>query len=229
MSLFIPASFVLFPSLCNASFTDDFTVDNWLDQDSTKIGVDTVAEVLDYEIVRDDTNDFSSVSVGGIVSDTQWTLRFKDVIVTATQGADTTPVTLLIALSSANSAANSETAQDFIELTGNLRAGAGSVYFIRDGDGVNMNPSVDATFTHAVQVETVFIEINRLTATTYEVNIFSDATFTTLVEGKSGTVSSGTINLEFIKIGNLDKANAGADSTLIGTIDDVEFFDGCNP
>ena len=44
----------------NPTFQDDFSSDKWVDMDSSKIGVNTTLERLDFDIKRDGSNDGSA-------------------------------------------------------------------------------------------------------------------------------------------------------------------------
>jgi len=71
------------------TYESNFTVNNWLEQDDTYIGVDTSTERLDFAVKRDSTRASTVDMLGETISDTKWILRWD--MVTTTLRALTFP------------------------------------------------------------------------------------------------------------------------------------------
>jgi len=193
----------------------------WVSADTSKNRVNIGTEVLDLNIIRDNTNDSIVHDLGSTISDSNWVLRFKLAI-------DTLNLTALqtqgfFGLFSGDQTAGEETQQNAIgvvltALTGTLTYRLFSI----ENDFINQGSST--IFTHALAVETVYVEIKRNSETTYEVNLYSDAKFTTLIESQQGISTRGTIDLRYIGMKNNASMTVG--SSILGSMDDVEFWGG---
>jgi len=205
-------------------FTDDFTSDNWLQQDSAKIGVDDTTNYrLNIELSRAD-NDGATVDLGSTVSDTEWVLRWKQTWTTLSAGNN---VLIIVGLSD-------DPSSDYSSIS-NL-----SSYFMMETSasakkrfGVNWsvdaqpfaNNSRDENKVLAEDTE-YFMELKRTSATT--------ATWTAWTGSYGGTqihtfsASNSTIgdvdNLRYIRVQNHYPATASGSG--IGYIKDIEFYDG---
>lgn len=157
-----------------------------------------------------------------IASDTVWTLRFKLVITTVTQG-NSTSLTALIGMGSA-SAIGSE---DFIGIRFRVDS-TNKTINLMDTDAADPTSGViDTALVHNIAVETLYVQIKRTTSTAYTVQLFSDAEYSTSVEGPTSAVAlvSTVQNLRYLQI-QTRSGGAGATSALIGYITDIEFYDG---
>lgn len=209
------------------TFSDDFSgADAWTDNDSTKIGVDTTNDYLAFDAVADSSNDACVYDLGaGNVSDTMWTLRFKIRFSTLTATGDLGNLAIGISDSAQTTAYNA--AQDFCGVLISYLS-ATKTYGSFDTNGAALNSvSEDATqsWTPSTGVD-YFFEINRTSATGYNVKRYSDSTYAVVSDSVSGTVSSSTASLRYIKILNVIASGA---SELAGYIDDVKFFNATNP
>ena len=204
------------------TFEDDFSgADNWTDSGSTP-SVNTSTDVIDFEaatannIKAQTTYDLTSTS------DTKWVLRCKLNVTTFTQ-----PTTeyhrFFIGLSSSTS--NLNTSEDAIGLKYELGASSLDRLVAIDTNGSTIRATTGDNFTHTSAVETLYVEIIRQSATTYDVNLRSGSHSGTLVEAKTGLgTGSGTSGLRYIKIASYsDHAGNGE---LSGTVDDIEFYNG---
>ena len=205
-------------------FEDDFTSDGWTDN-GTDILVNTSTEVMDFDTSAADVTHGTYIDIG-LISDTAWILRFKFTVNNISVGSDSTGAAFLVGLSSINGAGNMRTVQDGIFFFHNIASG-GNAYGIRDTDGAGpILTASDAIFAHTPTTETIYNEVIRLTATTYSAEIFSNSAYTTSVESESGTVSSSTASLRWIRAANDGGSDGTEDHTMNGTIDDVKFWDG---
>jgi hypothetical protein len=212
----IPATWTMQPT-----WRDDFSSDNWVDNDSAKIGVNTSTEKLDFNMVRDGSNDTSVYDLTTVSND-KWVLRFK-INFSAISGGSGNGNDIWIGLSDQNQSSGSTSSQDFIGIDMNM-------------DGTNVMRSAttnDAVFPLGAGSSTVnwtptlstdyYVQIRRTSSTNATIDIFSDSSysnkeFTTL----SYSVSSSTQSLQYIKIAN--RVDSGGGRTVTGTIDDVEFY-----
>lgn len=200
-------------------YTDPFTSDFWTDVGSGFL-VDTTGQTIDFNANPGSADNGCYYDLGGNISDTAWVLRFALTIDAAAFVSGTN--WFFIGLSDVIS--SSRTNQDAIVLAAVISSGPILEYRIIDANAGVLPAGGDATFAHAIAVETIYVQIIRTGATAYTIELFSDATFTTSIELETGTVSSGTINLRYIKVQN-DSAQTGG-NTINGTIDDIEFYDG---
>ena len=207
-------------SSVDATFEDDFSgADNWTDSGSTP-SVNTSTDVIDFEaatasnIKAQTTYDLTSTS------DTKWTLRCKLNVTTFTQ-----PTTeyhrFFIGLSSSTS--NLNTSEDAIGLKYELGESSLDRLVAIDTNGSAIRATTGTNFTHTSAVETLYVEIIRQSATTFDVNLRTGSHSGTLVEAKTGVgCSSSTTGLRYIKIGSY--SDNGGNGELSGTIDDVKFY-----
>ena len=210
------------------TFRDDFSIyaDQasadlaWVPEDVARSRVNTATDVLDLDIFRDNTNDAIVHDLGSTISDSNWVLRFKLQI-------DTLSLTALqthgfFGLFDGDGVDGEETQQNSIGVA--LTALTGTLtYRLFTSENDFISQGVSTIFTHALAVETVYVEIKRNSKTTYEVNLYSDAKFTTLIESQQGICTVGTIDLRYIGMKNNMSMNAG--SRILGSMDDVEFWD----
>ena len=199
---------------------ENFSSDNWVDNDSAKIGVSS--NVLSATFVADSTNDSSVYDLGVGVSDTEWVLRFKQ---NASDYSGTT-IRYWIGLSDSSQTASggtSGTAQEFIGFfgIGNNSGNGGTA----DYDGAVLNSGAwDTNSAYTLSTSTDYYwEITRTSATTYYVKIYSDSGYTTLLKTWNGTCPSTIDNLRYIVLRNENDTRSG---TVAMTIDDMKFWNG---
>ena len=75
-----------------------------------------------------------------------------------------------------------------------------------------------ATGTH-------YVQITRDSSTQFTVKLYSDSSYSTLVESKSITIPSTIINLRYLKIDNIN-SDGTSNGRLIFHIDDMELYNG---
>ena len=226
---------------------DEFTPRiRWADDMSTTIsqnfpasgtgsGFSKSGGVMNWDVSNDGNNGISQEiaskqgeSQGFITPEAnrdEWTLRFKLTIDNLTQGSSTNSNSMFIGLCEQNSSVSSAVAKDFIGLRLKI-SDTLNEFSIIDTDGTAPSGATpDATFTTVPSVGDIYVEIKRTTETTYEVNLFSDADFLTLIESESGTCPS-TLELLVNNIMQNDpNGGAGTDHVLDGSIDDWKVYD----
>lgn len=205
----------------NPDVDDDFTSDLWTDFGSG-FGVDIALEELAFD---SDTNNVQNRSqrdlLGVSVSNSKWIMRFTwrlDTKVFAT--TNTVSVNVLL-----NQIASGDlTGTDYITirfLVG-LTDGASAIQ-LRYGDIAGIQAGItSATFARKPLIETLYIEIKRLTTGIIEASLYSDATYETLIETINGGVSGATTGLRYAQV----MGNTVNDATgkMVGAIKDFKFW-----
>jgi len=202
--------------------SNDFSSDNMVDQDSSKIGISNGS--LDYTIVLDNSNDASSWDLGATLSDTAWVCRFKMTVSSITQ-SDGTFVRGAFGLSSLPSSSNSQQSHDFI----GLQTRVSNVYEERrylDADGGAIDGDGEGTIAYGLaSSQTTYVEMIRTGATSYTIQLFSDSDYSTQLANKvTGTCASTLTGLRYFGIWN-DSSGTSSNQTA-GTIDDVKIYNG---
>ena len=216
------------------TFEDDFstyanqTTANtaWVPQDDTagkRVNIST--DKYDFDVKRNDTNDACIHDLGSALSDTKFVLRYKIDFTTVTS-TSSSEIYASWGLHDGDGTVVESTAQDFMVL--NFRVTSSSKDLaLRSGNNQAMNGNqTDATFSHALAVETLYVEMIRTSATSYTIELFSDSTYTTSIEKKTGACESGTSGLRYL--GYKNEQGSHAEGAIIGTIDDVEVWNGIN-
>jgi len=220
---------------CPIDFSTDFTsATAWTTTDSTAPGymrVDAVTDdQLEWEAIRDGTNDnlvldMNDVGVlNGNISNTQWSVRYKLVISVINEGNAFTKH-LFIALTTHNEGIASTGIQD--NMTFNLAYNNVPTRDYRTGHGTANLFSNQSFFTRDLALETLFVEMKRLTATTGEVALSSTSSYTENLETEPMNPASTEDNFRYIKWCNHIAATQSGD--MSGIADDLEIYDGCNP
>ena len=207
-------------------FSDDFTsyadqtsADNsWIPANTTQARVNISTDVIDFDFrVQSASDEHIYHDLGYNVSDTNWILQFKINLTTTDDNTRS-----WWGLSSVSTHQN--TSQDFIGLL--IHETSSVMYFKTcDADGIALPTSGDNQTTITISDSTNYwVRIIRTSSTSYKINIYSDA-YTTLLETVYGTCASTTTGLRYISFLN---RNDFSDPTtnLIGTIDDVKFYNG---
>jgi hypothetical protein len=226
-----PSQITSFPD-----FSDDFSSyanqteadDSWLPR-GTDIRVNFNNDLIDWDFRRfgqfgNRACSFDLNSIGIFPSDTQWTLRWKMTIDTVTQtqsGQNFGDVGLY----DGDSFDSSDVAQDFITVRF-LRSTLASENnaYIASGNDVTPESDIfgDDEFTNDNAVGTLFYELKRTSATTYEATSFSDADYTQVIENVQSSCSSSIVNLRYIKVQG--RQNIAGGGLFDGTLDDIEFW-----
>ena len=208
------------------TFEDDTFSSGWT---STGSDVVTGTNVIDFDFSNSNATNTISYDLGSTMSDTNWVLRFKLIMDNYNVGSSGNSAGGFFGLFSADHATNDNATQDSIMM--NIRAtSAGSSYhkyYYADCDGETPRNKLvgDGSFTHTPTEETLYVEIKRTSSTAYTINLYSDSSYSTLVESKTGACASTVTGLRYIKFMNLNSASV-SDHNIDGTIDDVEFYNG---
>jgi len=174
-----------------ADFSDDFSgVDNWADQ-GTKIEVNTATDVIDFDGSMGGTIESTAFDLGaGVVSDTEWTLRFK-IDVTAT-AFTTSNVSLRIGLSDSDQTVSHGASHDSINIEYNVQNTTGvRRYVSRAIEGI-VSFGNSASWLTGFGLTTHFVEIKRTSSTSVTLNVYSDSSFSTLIGTDTFTIPATT-------------------------------------
>lgn len=212
------------------TFQDDFTsyADTtagdaaWPTSSTTKIRVNPTNDNIDF-IWTAATANYGIAYDLTSVSDSAWILRFKIRFSTLTSD---TSWRAFLGLSSVNQATSpASITHKAIGMTlayQNADKSYGSL------DALNATliqaPDNNQAWTPATSTD-YYVEIKRLTTTTYRVEVFTNSDYSTGSVGQmAGTCSASIIGLRYIKFVFRDDYTDTANVT--GTIDDVKFYNG---
>ena len=206
-----------FASAGGWTFEDDFSgTDNWTDI-GTVINVNTTTDVIDYDARRVAAQQATHYDLT-TVDNTAWILRYKLSITGMVTGSENAILYLLMS----DNTASGEDDQDALGLTIMMHYNGGKRFYSRFADDTGYTASL---FTTASNVGTYYIELKRESATSATVGIYSNSDYSTLIEEKVMTITSGITSLRYIKFTTLAYPLV-SNGTNSGTIDDIQFRDG---
>jgi len=196
------------------TFEDDFSSDNWTDA-TGDTGVNTTTGKFEFDLARTTTNQSSYVDIGSTVSDTEWILRIHDLKITTKSGG----IEVFIGISSNTSGAT--TAQDFIGVAFGDNTANPLAYGV-DADNSSIT-RIGGDYTYTTNTS-YYVEVIRTSPTNYDVKIYSDSNFSSLLFSQSYTCTSTTISLRYLKVANA--MASGSTEDLVGSFDKITLFDG---
>lgn len=206
------------------TWSDDFSANNWTSTDS-KFAIDIAADnEMDFDAVLDNTNDAIGIDpLGTNVSDSQWILRFK-LEVTGFDASGASNQRMAVRIDSHDQSTGSSSAvHDAIGIRLDCKAGGNSIQaFYSDNANVEVGTQT-ATFDQLIVVGTFWVEIERCSQTSATVSLYSDATYTSLIEAETLNPTSDVNTMRYIVVSNRDNRSSSAD--IQGHIDDIEL---CN-
>jgi len=203
-------------------FFEDFVVDGWTDI-GTDVAVNTGTKKLDFNTTTLDDGSFIDMAGGVNLSDTEWVMRMP--ISWTVLGGTTGDKILFFGPSDSNSTVVSALQDTIGFFTERFSTGPVNNFYATSGNGVAITANATSIFTNNPSITTWYIEVKRLSATSFSVEAFSDATFETSIEIQTPTISSSIIGLNFLK-GAVWIQTAG-DITHTGTMDaPIEIKDG---
>lgn len=204
------------------TYADQASADaSWVPVDSTKARVNITNDNLDFNFIMDSTNDTISYDLS-TVSDTAWVLRFKMRFSTLESSANNN---IHIGISSVVGAGTG-TAQDFIGTS--IFFSGSKDYRALDTDGAHRDSGADASSpTYAFLISTdYYVEIKRLSAISYTIQVFTGSDYTTGSLGLvTGVCVATTSTLRYLTVSNYNILTE-ATGNFVGTIDDIKFYNG---
>ena len=195
----------------------------WVRNDTVnnKMRYNNTNKNLDFNYDSDNSNDSIGTDLGSNLNNSSWVARFKLVISSLSTGGS---CDMYIGMSSVSETSSAGTSQQFIgvdlknEPSGNQKFGG------NDGSsGTLVRAPQDPTANGSLSTGTYYMQITRLTATTYTIKIFDDSDYSTLLYTIDGTSDSITSLRYFVL---RVREASGATAVIQGTIDDLEIWDG---
>jgi len=212
-------------------FEDNVVTDKgWVTTDATAMAVNLTTQVLDINVLRDSTQDAIAFDLGaGVLSETRWGLRFKYDI-TAIDPVNTATKRIAIGLFDTDQTASIASPQDYIGVNFQLATDTVIIFANATNNANPQSATLFKTFTSVItQVQTYYVEIIRISATSYSVEIFSDPDYAISLEKVTlNTISSLISGLRFIKFLG-DETSGPATGSFTGTIDDIQLWNGQAP
>lgn len=201
----------------------------WVTTDGTAMAVNTGTQVLDIDVFRDSSQDAIAFDLGaGVLSETRWGLRFKYDIQTI-DPANTGTKRIACGIFDTNQVASIASPQDYIGINFNL---ATDTTNINSNATNNSNPqsiSFGKTFVLGTQVQIYYVEIIRISATSYSVEIFSDPDYAVSIEKQTvDNISSLISGLRYIKFLG-DETSGPVAGSFTGIIDDIQLWNDQAP
>ena len=199
---------------------DDFSSDNWTDNDSTNMGVS--GGTFNWNCKRDGSNDASIHDLTSTSAD--WVLRFK-LKVTNVSASTQAGNGFYVGLSNSNQTAGQSTSQDFIGVS--IYNDNTDTYRTIDADGPALPHIYQGDSNQSTTYNTNSIWYYEIikTGSSYTVEAFSGSDYSTGSEGKI-TGSSDASGLRYLKILNDMENIATSTDPFQGTIDDLKFYNG---
>lgn len=210
--------------ICSVTFQDDFASDNFTDGGGGDVSV--VPPNLVYNAGTSTSDSRSYYDLGVSVSETKWTLRWKQTSTTVATSGSSCHVGM--GISSTNTTwDDSQNGLCFVRGSGT--SAADNQYYLNRctaGNYVDNGTPNKAGFTASagdVTAQVYYVQLMRTSASNIVASIYSDE-FITLVESQSFTNLSGVTGLRYLAC----KSRSQNINTNSGTIDDVKFYNGCN-
>ncbi len=211
-------------------FTDNFGgADNWCDT-GTNVAVNICTNVLDFCVPccagSDDATsyDLAPDICGCTISDSAWTLRFKQSITTYSDNTDGTSQELWFGISDMCHATAIDGTQDGIGMLISNNVGEDN-FGLSDSDAAALRTIDTVIGSKPASCDVFFWQISRTSTTAYFIKQYSDSAYMCLVTSQTGTTVSTNSGLRYVK-GVSFVSDGTANGTILGTIDDVEFWCG---
>jgi len=213
------------PVLDTATYTDDFSSDNWIDNGTPLNKVNTSTGVLDWNAARSGSNEKTVYDLGaGNVSNTAWVLRFKWTIVNHTGGSGSDPDIFfgLCDTPQTTSITDSSNTAFGIRAHG---AGTNNMYAMsQDNADLWHASSKDYEFTETPTIGTYYVEIRKTGSLTGIVTLFSDSNYSITIESSGEIALENTDGLRYIFFANYPLS--ASTPPFNGTVDDLKFYNG---
>jgi len=201
---------------------------NWIPSDVNRIRVNVSTNLLaltpQFTSASDQAGVFDLWSHGIFPSDTNWTLRLKHTVVAPVViGGDPDNVNIDFGLSDSDQTFKEAVSiQSFIGIRGILDIGVGQYAGVSANSQTVNGAGADFVFTNNITVGTLFWELKRTSATTWEATQFTDSSYTIVQEKLRGTCEAGIVDLRFIKVFVVTLGST--DHRQAVNIDEVQFF-----
>lgn len=211
-------------NLSELTFDDNFSTDKGWVSSGVQAKIDSNGYLL-YDEDSDGNPHKIYYDIGTTLSDTKWLWRFKITTNTFTMNTDPTPQIVYIRISDNTDHRGSSNNEDAIGFS--YRTSDGNQKYIRTtySDGAIFGTT--SNFSTQIATGTHYVQITRDSSTQFTVKLYSDSSYSTLVESKSITIPSTITSLRYLKIDNID-SDGTSNGRLIFHIDDMELYSGVN-
>ena len=198
--------------------TDFSTNKGWVSNDTAKMNVNTSTSVFDFTSIRNGSAATAYKALSKTASNDKWLLRFRYNM----SSSNNNDARLFIGLSSTTG--NYGSTEDWLGII--IASSSGhNLWAIRGYDGVAVTiGSYDSFALTPVTGTNYYVELIRLSATSFKLNLYSDSTYSTLLDSVTHTIPSTLVGLSYLKIMNMNNDSAGYSMT--GVIDDISFYNG---
>ena len=206
----------------NPTFEDDFSSDNWVDQDTEQ---QVTGGSLAYDPKRDGSNDASSydlqIALGsGVNADNEkWFLQYVQNNTSVYSSGNGNRLWFGISDKPSSTAQNGT--HQFIGLYQNFDFT--SKYGAIGVDGGALPQSNTATVVPATGTD-YYTRITRISSTSMRVQVWTGGYDQTVFYDETLTIASTLVDLRYIWIGNYISTHGG--DSITGTIDDLKFYNG---
>lgn len=194
------------------SYPDQASFDATYPRLTTKIIGDSINDRINYIAEALNVNDSLDRSIGGIVSNTAWVLRFRWSMTAQSRNASGYEMFPVIGLSSLDRNSSEAVNQDgivFCPYQDNLVRPIAVSY--ADGQALGFTANFTNFIETATSGDNFFEELKRLSATSSSLQLFSDE-YVTSVESKTQTIPSTVQDLAYFVIKNYRPAQNQAGS-----------------
>ena len=209
------------------TYETDFSSNTGWTATGSNVSIDTSASyrVMDFNIPNS-TNATDAITYDlTSTSDSAWVLRFKLTMSNFSANSTGHAKKVCIGLSSASHSTSIESSQDAIGILFGSWS-SGTKIRSRDSDGGTWMDGSGTDFAETfADDEVYYVEIKRTSTTAYTVSLYSDSTYSTLIEAENETMASTVSGLRYIKVG-VDTTTSAPDGTFAGNIDDMKFYNG---
>ena len=209
------------------SFTSSSS--EWSFNDSGKMSIDTSGGTLDFDVVRDGSNDAGGYDLGEVITSTKWKLRcsFKFTANVSSGGNVGAGNGFYFGLSDKSHTTGQNTSQDYIgaQVYRDNQDTLGGI----DCDGAVMPRIYDGEDEHSIDIgnttTTYYMQVQRTSSSAYNVKLWTGGYDGTLVGDASCSNSSGITGLRYIKIQNADTQNISTSSDMDIEVYEVKFWE----
>jgi hypothetical protein len=202
------------------TFEDDFSSSTGWTTANTGISINTSTEEIDWN-ANSAVSGVTYYDLGVGIPANKWILQAEVTVDNFSHNSDGTQQTLNLGLS--DSTSNMITNQEYL----GVRIETSSFGDLITTKFVNgTTPFVDQqAFAESLTTTTYYVEIKRTSSTGATMSLYTDNTYTTLIEAENVTFASTLDSLRYIKFGVYENDNT-SNGTLNGTMDNVKFYNG---
>ena len=213
----IPATWTMQPT-----WRDDFSSSTGWTTANTGISINTSTEEIDWN-ANSAVSGVTYYDLGVGIPANKWVLQAEVTVDNFSHNSDGTQQNLFLGLSDSNS--NMYTNQEYLGVRIETSS-FGDLITTKFVNGTTLFVDQQA-FAESLTTTTYYVEIKRTSSTGATMSLYTDNTYTTLIEAENVTFASTLDSLRYIKFGVYEHDNT-SNGTLNGTMDNVKFYNGVN-